>query len=70
MICRTHFLRMIGWLTTSGMNWLQTFAWAELCDRATLFTSPWLMFFRAPVMPADPWSFRTGSRITLLARFG
>ena len=25
MICRTHFWRMIGWLTTSGMNWLHTF---------------------------------------------
>ena len=22
MMCRTHFLRMIGWLTTCGMNWL------------------------------------------------
>ena len=23
-----------------------------LCDRATLFTDPWLMFLRAPVTPA------------------
>ena len=67
-IWRTHFLRMIGWLTTCGMNWLQTLVSGVLCDRATLLTSPWLMFLSAPVTPAEPWSLSTGSRTSLLTR--
>ena len=68
MICRTHFLRRIGWLTTSGMNVLQALVSGVLCDRATLLTEPWLMFLRAPVTPAEPWSFSTGSITILLSR--
>ena len=54
MMCKTHFLRMIGWATTWGMNWLQTFVSGVLCDRQTLLTRPWLMFLSAPVTPAEP----------------
>ena len=50
------------------MNWLHAFVAGVLCDRATLLTRPWLMFFRAPVTPAEPWSFRTGSITSLLTR--
>ena len=48
MIWRTNFWRMIGWLTIWGMNWLQTLVNGVLCERATLLTEPWLMFFKAP----------------------
>ena len=69
MIWRTHFLRKIGWLTTSGMKVLQALESGVECDRATLLTEPWLMFLRAPVTPAEPWSLRTGSITILFSRF-
>ncbi len=59
---------MIGWATTCGMNWLQTFVSGVLCDRQTLLTSPWLMFLSAPVTPAEPWSLSTGRQTILLTR--
>ena len=70
MIWRTNFERMIGWLTTWGMNWLQTLVKLLLCERATLFTEPWLMFLRAPVTPAEPWSLSTGMADDLVDHLG
>ena len=67
MMCRTNFWRMIGWVTTWGMNWLQTLVNVLLCERATLLTVPWLMFFKAPVTPAEPWSLSTGMATILLS---
>ena len=51
------------------MNWLQTLVKVLLCERATLFTEPWLMFLSAPVTPAEPWSLRTGMATILLTIF-
>ena len=48
------------------MNWLQTLVNGVLCERFTLLTDPWLMFFKAPVTPAEPWSLRTGMATILL----
>ena len=48
MMCRTTFLRRIGWLTTSGMNWLHALVSDVLCERATLLTEPWLVFLSCP----------------------
>ena len=59
-------MRRIGWLTISGMNMLQAFVSGVLCDRATLFTEPWLMFLSAPVTPPEPWSLSTGRKTILL----
>ena len=61
---------MIGWLATVGMNWLQTLVPGVLWERATLFTKPWLMFFSAPVTPADPWSFKHGQADDLVEPSG
>ncbi len=49
------------------MNWLQTLVNGVLCERFTLLTVPWLMFFKAPVTPAEPWSFSTGMATILLS---
>ena len=62
MMCRTHFLRMIGWLTTAGMKATIAMLCGLECERKTLLTSPWLMFFRAPVTPAAWWSLSRAGR--------
>ena len=61
---------MTGWVTTCGMNWLQTLVSGVPCDRQTLLTMPWLMFLSAPVTPAEPWSLRTGRQHDLVDAAG
>ena len=40
------------------------------CERKTLLTSPWLMFFRAPVAPAAWWSLTQGRQDDLVEPLG
>ena len=59
---------MIGWLTTAGMKATIAMPWGQECERKTLLTSPWLMFFRAPVAPAAWWSLTQGRQMILSNR--